>query len=61
MQTARRALVLGVAFGMGATLVELCFQGMGTVQRRFGPGPGFLVPTALFEIALGALIGALGS
>ncbi len=57
MRTAFRGLALGVAFALATATVESSLQATALIQRRFGPGPGFALRTALLEIALGALLG----
>ena len=47
-----RAVGLGAAFGLAAASVELWLGFIPLVQRRFGPGPQFLLETAELEIAL---------
>jgi arylsulfatase A-like enzyme len=57
MGSLARGLFLGLAFGLAAAALDLGFAGYGTVLRRFGPGPSWLLQTALLEIGLGALLG----
>jgi arylsulfatase A-like enzyme len=57
MQTVRRALALGLAFGLAAATVEAWGNLIPFIQRRFGPGPGFVLQVAAFEIFLGLLLG----
>ena len=56
----RRALTVGIAFGLAAATVELWLSLIPFVMRRFGPGPIFFVKVAALEIALGALLGLAG-
>ena len=57
MKRVRRALVLGIAFGLAAATVELWLNFAPFVMRRFGPGPLFFVRVAALEIGLGAMLG----
>jgi arylsulfatase A-like enzyme len=57
----RRALVLGMAFGLAAATVEIWLNLIPFVQRRFGPGPLFFVQVAALQTALGALCGLLAA
>lgn len=61
MNTLRRALVLGIAFGFAATTVETWLQFIPFMQRRMGAGPLLLLKTAGMEIALGALLGLVAA
>ena len=61
MQILRRALVLGVAFGLATGLVEVWLGLIPVVQRRFGPGPLFIFQVALLHTGLGALLGLLAA
>jgi arylsulfatase A-like enzyme len=57
MTTLRRALALGVAFGLAAATVETCLNLIPLVERRFGPGPLFSLRVAALQMLLGALLG----
>lgn len=61
MTLLRRALVLGIAFGLAATTVGTWLQMLGFVQRRMGAALPLLAQTALLEIGLGALLGLLAA
>lgn len=60
MQTLRRAVTLGLAFGLAAATLEGWLNLLPFIERRFGPGPPF-AKVAAFEIALGALLGLLAA
>ncbi len=53
----RRALVLGLAFGLAAATVEMWLNLLPFIMRRFGPGPLFFVRVALLQVGLGVLLG----
>ncbi len=53
----RRALVLGLAFGLAAATVEMWLNLLPFILRRFGPGPLFFVRVALLQVGLGVLLG----
>jgi arylsulfatase A-like enzyme len=57
VRSALRGLALGAAFGVAVSIADLALQGSAMMGRRMGPGPGFLLRTALLEIGLGALLG----
>ncbi len=61
MTTLRRALALGVAFGLAATTVELWLNLIPFILRRFGPGPIFFLKVAGLEMVLGALLGLVAA
>lgn len=61
MRTLGRAVVLGIAFGLSASTVGLALSAIGTLQRRFGPGPGFLLQAAALEIVLATLLAGVGA
>ncbi len=61
MQSALRGLLLGAGFGLCVATIETALNASALLQRRFGPGAGFLLRTALLEIALGALLGLVVS
>ncbi|MEN8184065.1 MAG: sulfatase-like hydrolase/transferase [Myxococcota bacterium] len=61
MTTLRRALLLGLAFGLAASTAELWLNLIPFTQRRFGPGPLFFVKVAALQLLLGALLGALAA
>jgi arylsulfatase A-like enzyme len=52
-----RGVVLGLAFGLGAAILDTALAGLGTVQRGFGPGWVALGRMGAYEMALGALLG----
>jgi hypothetical protein len=57
MTTLRRALAIGVAFGLAAASVETALTLVPFLERRFGPGPVFQAQVAALQILLGALLG----
>ena len=57
MSIALRGLLLGLAFGLATTTVELGLTGAMTMMRRFGVGAGFLLQTAGIEMVLAAGLG----
>src|SRR5262245_31766779 len=57
MGVLRRALLLGVAFGLAATTVGQWLQLVGVIERRRGAALPLAAQTAALEIALGALLG----
>lgn len=61
MPTLRRALALGLAFGLAAATLEGWLNLLPFIERRFGPGPLFFAKVAAFEVALGALLGLLAA
>ncbi len=61
MPTALRGLWLGLAFGLAVAIVELSLAASGTINRRMGPGAGFLLRTVLLEVGLAALLGLVFS
>ncbi len=61
MKSLRRALVLGVAFGFATGLVEVWLGMIPIVQRRFGPGPLYMLQVALLHTGLGALLGLIAA
>src|SRR5262245_43250102 len=58
MYTLRRAIVLGVAFGLGAAILEQWAQLIPFMERKMGPGPLFTARIAALEIGLAALLRA---
>jgi arylsulfatase A-like enzyme len=56
-----RALGIGAAFGLAASTVDLWLILVPVVERRFGPGPRFMLETAALEIALCALLGIVAA
>jgi arylsulfatase A-like enzyme len=61
MRTALRGLVLGLGFGLAVAIADAAVAGIGTLTRRMGPGPGFMLRIALVEIALAGLLGVVVS
>ncbi len=61
MTTLRRALALGVAFGLAATTIELWLNLIPFILRRFGAGPIFFLKVAGLEMVLGALLGLVAA
>ena len=57
VNTLRRALVLGIAFGLSAVTVEIWLNLIPFIERRFGPGPLYLAQVAALQVALGGLLG----
>jgi arylsulfatase A-like enzyme len=57
MTMLRRALALGLAFGLAAAVVETALNLVPFLERRFGPGPLFFAQVAALQILLGALLG----
>jgi arylsulfatase A-like enzyme len=55
--TLRRALLLGIAFGLAAATVGFWLSLLPVLQRGFGPGPAFFARTAPLIIGLGVLLG----
>ena len=52
MSVAFRGVLLGLAFGLATTTVELGLGGVMTAIRRFGVGAGFMLQTAALEMVL---------
>jgi arylsulfatase A-like enzyme len=59
LETLRRGVLAGAGFGLAAAVVEFWLTAMPAMQRRFAPGPGFMGRTALYEVALGAVLGVI--
>ena len=57
MRAPLRGLVLGVAFGVAVSIVDLGFMAMGVIARRMGPGLPVGLQIAGLEIALAGLLG----
>jgi arylsulfatase A-like enzyme len=57
MQLLRRALGLGLAFGLGAATAEQWAQLIPFMDRKMGPGPLYLAQVAALQIGLGTLLG----
>jgi arylsulfatase A-like enzyme len=57
MTTLRKALGLGVAFGLATAVVETWLGMLPVVERRMGPGPLYVVQVAALHIGLGGLLG----
>ena len=61
MKLALRGLLIGLAFGLATSFADLAAVSIGTIMRRFGPGPVFLLQTAALEMGLAALLGLIGA
>jgi arylsulfatase A-like enzyme len=57
MVSLRRGLLLGIAFGFAVAIVDLGLLGLGTLERRMGPGPAYMLRIAALEVGLAALVG----
>ncbi|MDX1650229.1 MAG: sulfatase-like hydrolase/transferase, partial [Myxococcota bacterium] len=57
MRTALRGLGLGLGFGLAAAIVDASLAGIGTLDRRMGPGPVYVLQTAALLVGLGGLLG----
>jgi hypothetical protein len=57
MDTLRRGLVLGIAFGIAAATVEFWLGVLPVLERGFGPGAAFSVRMAPWIVGLGAVLG----
>jgi arylsulfatase A-like enzyme len=57
MSLLKGALIRGIAFGFAAGTVEIWLSLVPFMERRMGPGPGFLLQVALLQTALGAVLG----
>ncbi len=57
----RRALILGLAFGLAAATAEIWLNFIPFTQRRFGPGPGFYLEVTALHLLVAGLIGLLGT
>jgi len=54
-----RALGLGLAFGLAVAIVDTGFAGMGTLERRMGPGAQGALQAAGLEIGLALVLASL--
>jgi len=57
MNTLRRALVLGAAFGLATATVELWLTLIPFMERRMGHGPLYMAQVAALQTGLGVLLG----
>jgi len=57
MQTLRRALILGVAFGVTTAIATAWLGLIPVLQRGFGAGPEFFARSAPWILALGVVLG----
>jgi hypothetical protein len=61
MNSLRRALAIGMGYGLAAGAVDLALGVVRVSKLRMGPGPLVLAEDTLIFVALGALLGIAGA